>query len=470
MDRFGLLGTSIHHGGTADLSYYTLAPERQADALPRLREQCGFSELVYLATCNRVEVIFTAARGRLPEEHLSRFFEFFEQENRKAVAAPGAGAGGTDHAFAPRPSFYFRQGEQAVWHLAEVASSLDSLVVGESQILHQVKAAYETCFSLGTARADLTRLFNWALHTAKEVRSQTGIAAGRVSMAGLVEGRLRDHLSAVAGPRLVIVGVGPMGEKIAQALRDLAVAVQLEILWVNRTVAAAEALAARFGGRALPLAKFLVEPLRCDAIVTATAAPTPIFDGELLRACRRPRRRLLVADLAVPPDTTPDAGTSDGVQIIRIDDLRRQGERNRQARRAERRKALPIIAAHIKELRAQLVERSVLPVLLEFRDNFLDQSRHDIDALFAGPLRDVGSAERRLIERQINQIIKRNAHMLITGLKGMAAGCTAEAGTLCCLGGIDALGEVFREEMGGAAAHGAAPGAGEGSEKGRQAS
>lgn len=435
MERFGLLGTSIHHGGTAALAYYTLPPERLAETLPRLKEHCGFAEMVYLATCNRVEVVFSAGRARGPEERLSRFFEFFELERRAA--------GGQEGAPDVRPSFYLRRGEQAVWHLAEVAAGLDSLVVGESQILHQVKEAYETCFNLGLARADLTRLLHWVLHTAKEVRTQTGIAAGRVSMAGLVEERLNAHLRAADAPRLAIVGSGPMGEKVAQALRWLP---GLELLWVNRSPAPAAELAARHGGRALPLADFLAAPTPCDALLTATAAPRPLFTRDALRAARRPGRRLLVADLAVPPDTAPGAGDGEAVEVILIDDLRRQGERNRQARRAERRKALPIIAAHIKELRDQLVERSVLPVLLEFRDGFLEQSRQDIAALLDGPLRDLGPSERRVIEKRINQIIKRNAHLLIAGLKEMATGCPAEAGALCCVGGFNTLGDLLRDD------------------------
>ncbi len=442
MERFTLLGTSIHNGGTADLGYYTIPPDRREEVLPRLKEHCGFSEMVYIATCNRVEVVFTS-KGRGPEEQLSRFFSFFEREHRLAGTAP-------DRALAPRPSFYLRRGEQAVWHLAEVGASLDSLVLGESQIITQVKEAYERCFALGLAKADMSRLFNWALHTAKEVRTQTGIQSGRVSMVGLVEERIRAHLAAAADPVIGIVGSGPMGEKVAQVV---AAEGGPRLLWINRTLASAEELAARYGGSALPLHAFLAAPAPCDVLVTATSAATPIFGAAELAAVRRPRGRLLVIDLAVPPDTAHGAG-GEGIEIVTVDDLRRQTEKNRQARLAERRKALPIIASHIKELRDQLVERSVLPVLLEFREGFLEQNRQEIAALFEGPLRGLGPEERRQVEKRINLIVKRNAHMLIAGLKGMAAGCSAEQGALCCLGGIEALGDSFREEMMGGAREG----------------
>ena len=263
-----------------------------------------------------------------------------------------------------------------------MAASLDSLVLGESQIIAQVKAAYEQCFALGLARADLSRLFNWTLHTAKEVRTQTGIAEGRVSMAGLMQEKISAHLAGVAAPVVGIVGSGPMGEKVAQAVRDLP---GLRLLWINRTVSRAEALAATWGGRAVPLADFLAAPDPCDVLVTATSAPAPLFDAARLAAVRRPGGRLLVADLAVPRDTAPDAATADGVSVITVDDLRRQTEQNRQTRLEERRKALPIISEHIRELRNELVERSVLPVLLEYRENFLDQNRQETGHPLRGP-------------------------------------------------------------------------------------
>lgn len=442
MERFGLLGTSIHNGGTADLGYYTIPADRIGETLPRLKDWCGFAEMVYLGTCNRVEVVFTSRGGRSPKEQLSRFFEFFERENR-------ARDGGSN-SLGPRPSFYFRQGEAAVWHLAEVAASLDSLVLGESQIIAQVKGAYEQCFALGLARADLSRLFNWTLHTAKEVRTQTGIAEGRVSMAGLMQEKISAHLSGADAPVVGIVGSGPMGEKVAQVVRDLP---GLRFLWINRTPARAEALATNWGGRAVPLADFLAAPEPCDVLVTATSAPAALFDAARLALVRRAGGRLLVADLAVPRDTTPDAGTADGVDVITIDDLRRQTEQNRLTRLEERRKALPIITAHIKELRDELVERSVLPVLLEYRENFLDQNRQELDTLFEGPLRNLSAEDRRQVEKRINQIVRRNAHMLIAGLKEMAAGCKAEQGALCCLGGIQALGETFAADALGAGGH-----------------
>ena len=442
MERFALFGTSIHHGGTADLGYYTIPADQVAQVLPRLRDWCGFAEMVYVGTCNRVEVVFTSRGGRSPKQHLSRFFEFFERENRARDAVPAS--------LAPRPSFYFREGEQAVWHLAEVASSLDSLVLGESQILAQVKAAYEQSFALGLARADMSRLFNWTLHTAKEVRTHTGIAEGRVSMAGLMEEKISAHLEGETAPVVGIVGSGPMGEKVAQAVRATP---GLTFLWINRTLEKAEALAREWGGRALSLTDFLTAPEPCDVLVTATSAPNAIFDGAMLARVRRPGGRLLVADLAVPPDTAPDARAVSGLSVITVDDLRRQTERNREARRAERRKALPIVSAHIKELRDELVERSVLPVLLDLRENFLDQNREEIDALFEGPLRGLGPDERRLVEKKINQIVKRNAHTLIAGLKEMAAGCKAEQGALCCLGGMQALGEALGGEAAGAGGH-----------------
>jgi glutamyl-tRNA reductase len=431
LERFALIGTSIHNGGTAGLGYYTVPPDRVEDVLPRLKDYCGFTEMVYIATCNRVEVVFTS-KTRGPEEQLSRFFSFFEREHRRAGTAPLPAA-------SPRPSFYLRQGEQAVWHLAEVAASLDSLVLGESQIITQVKESYERCFGLGLAKADMSRLFNWALHTAKEIRSQTGISAGRVSMVGLVEERIRAHLAEVSDPVVGIVGSGPMGEKAAQAVASVG---GLRLLWVNRTVSHAEDLAARYGGAAIPLRTFLAEPPACDVLVTATSAATPIFGAAELAATRRPGGRLLVIDLAVPPDTAHNAG-GEGIEIVTVDDLRRQTEKNRQARLAERRKALPIIAAHTKELRDQLVERSVLPVLLEFREGFLEQNRQEIEALFDGPLRSLGPEERKQVEKRINLIVKRNAHMLIAGLKEMASGCRAEQGALCCLGGIEQIGESF---------------------------
>ena len=310
---------------TADLS------ARECFALPDpVAEQLvvalngGITETVCLSTCNRVEILAVGKNAGAPELILRHW-------------AAVCGKGYEDLA----PYVYVLSGRDAVTHLFSVASSLDSLVLGEPQILGQLKDAYRKALARGTAKLVLNRLLHKAFMTAKRVRAETSVASSAVSVSYAAVELAKRIFGDLAGRRVLLVGAGEMAELAAMHLANHGARVQV----TNRTYERALALAERFGGEPWPFDALLEHLERADIAVSSTGAHAPVITTAAMRGVmkRRKNRPLFIIDIAVPRDVEAEVNKLDNVYVYTVDDLSEVVESNRAFRRDEAVKAGVIV-------------------------------------------------------------------------------------------------------------------------------
>ena len=298
------------------------APDALAPALASLRSLPGVHEAVLLSTCNRTELYAHAeGDGRPLADWLAAHPE----------------AGDALHGY-----LYRHRDADAVRHLFRVASGLDSLVLGEPQILGQVKQAWAASREAGALGGQLDRLFQQAFATAKRTRTDTRIGANPVSVASIAVRLAQDNFARLDESTVLLIGAG---ETIELAARHLAEAKAQRMLVANRTLAHAQDLASRHGGIALPLTELDRHLAEADVVISATAARTPILHRAQVEQALRARRHrpMLLLDLAVPRDIAHDVSGLRDVFLYTVDDLERVIEDNRRSRREAAEQAEAII-------------------------------------------------------------------------------------------------------------------------------
>lgn len=328
------ISTSFRAVGFEQLGQFVLPPGSWAE-LGQLRAHLGAAELVYLATCNRVEVY---ARFEVCPEPLALHrgvVEFFASLGRSV---------GPD-------TFDVHLGTRAVRHLHEVIVSLHSLALGETDIARQVRRAIDDAAAAGLAGPGLRRLFDRASKTSRQVRTETGLGQAQVSVASIALGKLQTYFGATGPGVSVLIGVGDMTRKVAQAIRSMTPTG--ELVFVNRTVSRAEELAAKFGGRALSLAEFRARPLaRIDLVFTATSAPEPVVDRACLEPALEAHRAgghspLVICDMGVPRDVDPELDTTPGALVVHLGQLETLARHNQAARVEQGQRAAAAIAVEV---------------------------------------------------------------------------------------------------------------------------
>lgn len=288
-------------------------------ALAALHALPGVREVALLSTCNRTE-LYAAT-----EDDGSALAEWLAT-HPEGDGAPGSTPGQALHAY-----LYRHRGDDAVRHLFRVASGLDSLVLGEPQILGQVKQAWSTARGAGTLGGQLDRLFQHAFVTAKRARSETRIGNSPVSVASLAVRLAQESFARPSDSVVLLIGAG---ETIELAARHLAQAKVKRLLVANRTYAHAQELAARHNAVALPLDELERHLFLADVVFSATASREPILSRPQIDAAMRARkhRPMLLMDLAVPRDIAADVADLDDVFVYTVDDLQRAVEHNRRGR------------------------------------------------------------------------------------------------------------------------------------------
>lgn len=319
------------------------ASESLAPALASLRGLADVHEAVLLSTCNRTELYaHTDGDGKVLADWLA--------------AHPDAG--NDVHAY-----LYRHRDADAVRHLFRVASGLDSLVLGEPQILGQVKQAWAASREAGALGGQLDRLFQQAFATAKRARTDTRIGANPVSVASIAVRLAQENFARLEQSSVLLIGAG---ETIELAARHLTDAKVQRLLIANRTLAHAQELASRHGGIALPLNELDKHLAEADVVISATAARTPILHRQQVEHALRQRkhRPMLLLDLAVPRDIASDVSGLRDVFLYTVDDLERSIEDNRRSRREAAEQAEAIIelqtARFIEQWRASSQQQPLL--------------------------------------------------------------------------------------------------------------
>lgn len=387
-----LLSIHVTHA-TASLA--EMEPLTQIPA-PVLLEQAryltGCDEAAVLATCNRVEFYLVT---RSPEETERAAVEWLSGLVPPALLRTRLGLASCDH-------------------LLRVASGIESLIVGEDQILGQVKHSLELASEHRTAGRQLTRLFTKAIQVGKKVRNETAINKGAVSV-GRAAAKLAEREAGVHGKRLVLVGTGEMASLVAKSLAD---AQPAELVVVSKTASRAATLARACGGTPAAFAELPGLLSRADILVTATSAPETILDAARLRSWLPSGKRLLIVDISNPRNVAEDVAGIEGVKLRDLDSLRTLAAENLDRRRAEVSRAETIVAeeiallsARIAEERAEALLSALYSRMKRIRDAELERALNKL----ASPDRD-----RATVEALTNAIINKILAEPTLALKRMA--------------------------------------------------
>lgn len=403
MHRIGVVGISWRHGSAEALAALTIPREDREVRLRQLADAAGVQELVYLATCNRVEVAFAT------DGHTSLNLV------RRNVFASLAGR-------EPRPgeaehTLRAWQGEGAAEHLFLVTAGLDSARVGESEITGQVREAIEQSRQLGLIGAQVETVFTEALKVAKRVRPVTEGRIGKVSLAQVAQRYALERLERTPG-RVALVGVSPMTEQCARELRARGIGV----IVVNRTLERAQELATAVGGEARSLAAFREAPDGVEALIVATGSREPVFTrADLERLAARTPSALapLIIDLAVPPNVTPEDAAAADVPRVGMDEITESAAEDRERVLADFGEARAIVDESLTDLRRLMAERLIGPMIADLHRRYRHTAVEGVERLFKQELSALGDAERDAVRRWAETLARRFAHLPSVGLRDL---------------------------------------------------
>jgi len=318
------VGLSHHNADVEAREYF--AGHVESD---RALRNCGCNEALVLSTCNRVEV-YAASEKRVSTDEIARCLIRADSPHRFA------------------PPFYRYEGEKCAQHLFRVASGLDSMVVGETEILGQAKKAYEAARATGVAGRYLHRLFQRAFRVAKQVRTHTEITRGAVSVGSVAVELAHKIFGDLQNCKVLVLGAGETSERTIRALVSRGVA---DLRVSNRSPERGEALALAVNGRAIAFEQWLGQCREIDILITSTSSEVPLLWQEKLAPMLRERidRPLFIIDIAVPRDVAPDVNALDGIYLYDIDSLQSIAEQSLATRRAQVAAAEQIISQHVAE-------------------------------------------------------------------------------------------------------------------------
>ena len=359
-----LLGAS-HHSAPVDLrERIDFARRGIPEALAEVVEATGIGEAVVLSTCNRAEIYTHSEAPEPVGDALAAFMSAFHDVPEPELA----------------PHLYRRQGADAARHLFRVVAGLDSLVVGEPQILGQVKDAFAVASERGYTGAALNRLFHTSFTVGKRVRSETGLGEGAVSVSYAAISLARKIFGELAGRRALVVGAGEMAELTATHLRSQNVG---RIGVANRSPARAATLAARVDGIAVPWAEITAELTTTDIVLTATGAPRWLLTRAQVAEAMRPRRArpLFMIDVGLPRDVEPSASDVEQVFLYNIDDLQSIVRENLARRQTQVDRAELMVREEVDGFMRWLRSRGAVPTVVALRRHFERTRRQELQRL-----------------------------------------------------------------------------------------
>jgi len=397
--NFVLIGVN-HRTAPVDVREQFAIPEaRLPEAVRSLAALPGVEEAMIVSTCNRVELL-----ARTSDSHAG-CDGFFRQ------------CFGVDPA-PYRQYLYEYHDNDAVRHVFRVASSLDSMVVGEPQILGQVKEAYATARAVGAVNSHLDALLTRAFAVAKRVRNETAVATSAVSVASVAVDLAKKIFGNLEGKSVYLVGAGKMSELAA---RHLLAHGAKPIYVANRTYDRAVALAKKFNGEALVFDQLYETVPRADIVISSTGAPHTIFHkehGERFLTRRR-NRPMFFIDIAVPRDVDPEMNKLDGIFVYDIDDLQQVVSSHVADRHVEAEHAEAIVQVEVEKFQARLQTLDVVPTIVSLQEHLETVRQAEIDRV-RGRLGTLTPEQELAVETMTRGIINKIMHTPITTLKSAA--------------------------------------------------
>jgi len=367
--------------------------------LPALMRHEQVREALYLSTCNRVEVVARVTNGTAAVEALKSFI--YRQGNLSVEELDRC--------------LYIYRDLEAVRHLFRVTSSLDSMVMGEPQILGQMKDAYRMAVESRTTGILLNRLSHHAFRAAKRVRTETGIAGNAVSVSYAAVELAKKIFGDLKKRSVLLIGAGEMSELAARHLLRQGVSA---IHIANRTYARAEEMAAEFQGVPVVFEKFPELLPEVDIVIASTGAPGYIMSAQMVASAfgRRRNRPLFLIDIAVPRDIDPAAGDIDNVYLYNIDHLQDVVDTNKEVRRAEAMKAEEIIAEEVAAFESWFNTLAVVPTIVSLREKMEGIVKGELERSSSW-MRNLSEEERDRVEILASSIVNKILHDPMTGLK-----------------------------------------------------
>ena len=355
-----------------------------------------------ISTCNRTEVYARADRFHAGVGAITEYF---------------ADLAGLDPAvLEPHLTTYFDDG--AVAHLFTVSAGLDSLVLGEHEILGQVRTAWQRATDEGTAGSSVAAVFRHALEVGKRARTETAIGRHSRSVSAVAVQLAEQRLGTLHDRRVLLLGAGEVGEGAAKALRDAGVE---QILVANRTRERAEELAQRMHGQAIALEDLDDALVDVDVLLTSTGATDIVIQRSDIEAVmeRRNGRELLVVDVAVPHDVDPGAGSVPGVTLFDIDDLRSVTRESEALREIEAESVQAIVVEELERYRTERRAREVAPLIATMRDRADAVRRGELDR-YRAKLADLSPESRAAVEALTEGIVNKLLHEPTVRVKDVA--------------------------------------------------
>ncbi|MBV9339385.1 MAG: glutamyl-tRNA reductase [Acidobacteria bacterium] len=413
--NFQLLGLNHKTAPVEVRERFAVPDGKLPEALGELLRLPQVGEGMILSTCNRVEILTETRNGTA---NLREFFVRYFHVDASLY----------------EPHVYEYRQAEAVRHLFRVASSLDSMIVGEPQILGQVKEAYATARAAGAVQSYLDLLLRRAFAVAKRVRTETAVGSSSVSIASVAVELASKIFGSLKGKQVCLVGAGKMSELAARHLLARGAG---PIVVANRSYERAMGLAERFEGRAIPFEDIYRHCEQADVVITSTGSPTPVFGrehGEVFLS-RRKNRPMFFIDIAVPRDVDPEINRLDGIFVYDIDDLEEAVASHIQGRQQEAERAEAIVADEVERFQAHLESLHVVPTIVSLQEQFETIRQAEIDRVRAR-LGHLTAEQEMAVEALSRGIVNKLLHTPIRSLKSAASG--QEMTTL-----IDAFRRIF---------------------------
>jgi len=398
--QLSLVGISHKTAPVAVREHFALAPDELPGVLARLGERHAGAAV--LSTCNRTEIYVAGPRGITDPRPFVALLSEFKGE----LAMEGA-------------PFFALPEKEAARHLFRVAAGIDSMVVGESEILGQVRQAFTAATAAGTHTPALSRLFHTAIRVGRKVRTQTAIGRHAVSVSSTAVALARDTLGGLAEKSVFVVGAGEAGELTARNLAGIGVARM--IVTSRRTERAAE-IAAALGGEPLPFARRESALADADIVITSTAANDCVIDRPLMERVmsKRRGRPILIIDIAVPRDVAPDVAGMPGVHLYDIDAVQAVAQQNMQLRRKEMAQAEAIVDDAVAKFADWLRTLEVVPTVAALRARGEATRLEELERTLAKT--KMSDADRKRVEAMTSALVKKLLHAPIASLKSPRGG------------------------------------------------
>jgi glutamyl-tRNA reductase len=385
---------------------FATGPDVLPAVLARLSSRRELDEVLFLSTCNRVEVFAKSPKGG-DESAVRAIREVFAEHGNAASADEIA------------PALYDKSGDEAVRHIFRVAASLDSMVLGEPQILGQVKDAYDAALAAGTLKSFLGRCVHRAFTVAKRVRTETALGAGTVSISSVAVDLARKIFGDLSKSTVLLVGAGEMAEQAAKSLGKGAHAVRV----CNRSFDRGAALARDFGGSVAPWDALGDELAVADVVVASTASPTYVVTRDMVKRAMKARRgkTLFIVDIAVPRNVEPSVHKIDNVYVFNVDDLEHEVAQGLAARKNEVDAAEAIVAHELDEFRAWARGLDVQPTVVALRTRTRAVLISELERTLGGRLKHLPEGDRAALQQMVESATNKLLHAPTSRLKAAAA-------------------------------------------------